>query len=105
MGKGKSKKPVAKKRQWDWLFWLITIAIVAVIVIAFRENSISTNQAQNTTTVQQPVSTNQAPSNSNSETPNVKVETQGSDNSKFKVETIPPNTQDSNGTQDAAPKQ
>lgn len=64
MGKGKSKKPVAKKRQWDWLFWLITIAIIAIVVIAIRDGNIaSTNQAQNPTTVQQPVSPNQAPSN------------------------------------------
>ncbi|MEN6349928.1 MAG: hypothetical protein ABFD08_11095 [Syntrophomonas sp.] len=105
MAKGKSKKPVSKKRQWDWLFWLLTIAIVAVIVLAFRENSIPTNQAQNATTVQQPVSTNQAPASSNSDAPNVRVETPGADSSKFTVQTLPPNTQDSNGSQDAAPKQ
>lgn len=98
MSKGKSKKPVARKRRWDWLFWIITLALVAVIVIAFRQdNSISTNQVQNPHTVQQPVSSNQVPAQANSETPNVKVETPGGDNGKFTVQTIPSNTQGSTG--------
>lgn len=97
MGKGKSKKPVSKKRSWDWLFWLITVAIIAIVVIAIRDgNSISSNPAHNTTTVQQPVSSDQAPAGANSETPNVKVETPAADSSKFTVQTLPPNTSDAN---------
>jgi hypothetical protein len=105
MGKGKSKKPVSKKRSWDWLFWLITVAIIAIVVIAIRDgNSIPSNPAQNTATMQQPVSSDQAPGSANSDTPNVRVETPAADSSKFTVQTLPPDTQESNEAKEDAPQ-